>query len=86
MIITQEEFRDYGFNIPEYLLGLVIPLDRNEVFVQHQGTNLCGDFHCPCGYSEHVDQDFCFYWLCDECKTLYKVGSHIGLYKLGQKE
>lgn len=51
-------------------------------WIQHKGSSLCIDMHCKCGYHGHLDSDFCYYYECPSCKTLYEVGSHVRLWEV----
>jgi hypothetical protein len=35
------------------------------IYVQWKGTELCGDFHCECGASGHIDDGFAYSVLCE---------------------
>jgi hypothetical protein len=48
-------------------------------FVQWQGTILCADFVCECGFQGHVDEDFCFVLQCSECGRKYEVAPYLSL-------
>ncbi len=51
-------------------------------FIQWKGTDICMDFTCECGESNHYDGFFAYSIRCFNCKTVYKLGSEIKLTKI----
>jgi len=56
------------------------------VYVQHKGTDLCGDFHCVCGESFHIDDDFVYGVQCPYCERKLEVGCYLGMREIGSDE
>jgi hypothetical protein len=48
-----------------------------EVFIQWKNTNVCMDFHCPCGAQGHIDSGSAYYVLCPSCDTVYELGTAV---------
>lgn len=48
-----------------------------DMFIQWKGTNLCMDFHCPCGVDGHVDADFAYNVQCHGCGAVYEMGTQV---------
>lgn len=46
-------------------------------WIQWKGTNVCMDTQCSCGFSGHIDADFCYFVQCPECGQKYAVGQHV---------
>lgn len=51
-------------------------------WIQWKGTDVCMDFHCECGASQHIDAGFCYYVKCCECGRVYECDGHIALHLL----
>ncbi len=54
--------------------------------LQWKGTDVCMDIHCPCGAHSHLDTEFLYYFICNNCQTVYEVGSYIKLRKVSDEE
>jgi hypothetical protein len=46
-------------------------------FIQWKGTDVCMDFHCPCGHMGHVDDDFAYYVRCQGCGAVYEMNWYV---------
>lgn len=49
------------------------------VFVQWKGTELCGDFHCSCGASGHIDDLFAYSVECGGCGKVWELPINLPL-------
>lgn len=47
------------------------------MFIQWKGTDVCLDFHCPCGTHSHLDADFTYYVRCAGCGSIYQMGTQV---------
>jgi len=59
--------------------------DEPHCWIQWKGTNVCMDFHCECGESSHIDDDFTYYIKCTKCKRVYFCNGHIELIELKEE-
>lgn len=48
-----------------------------EMFIQWKGTDVCLDFHCPCGESGHYDGGFAYFIHCPSCGAVYEMGTQV---------
>lgn len=48
-----------------------------DMFIQWKGTNVCLDFHCPCGTSGHYDGGFAYFIHCPTCDTVFEMGTQV---------
>jgi len=55
-------------------------------WIQWKGTNVCIDLHCKCGYHDHFDGDFFYYFECPKCHRKYAVGQNIKLIELTKEQ
>jgi hypothetical protein len=46
------------------------------MFIQWKGTDVCLDFHCPCGISSHFDGYFAYAVKC-QCGAIYEMGTQV---------
>lgn len=53
--------------------------DSPMTFIQWKGTDVCMDWHCPCGTHNHLDSDFAYSIECYKCGTVFEVGSRVAL-------
>jgi len=53
--------------------------------IQWQGTEVCMDIHCKCGYMSHIDADFAFNVKCPKCGTMYKCNPQIELIEIDEE-
>lgn len=53
-----------------------------ETFIQWKGTQVCMDFHCPCGSHGHIDADFAYFARCDACGALYELGTAVDVRRV----
>lgn len=49
------------------------------VFIQWKGTDVCMDFHCPCGADCHIDGAFTYSVRCGECGATYDLGTQVNV-------
>lgn len=68
------------------LLQKETKVDGPHGWIQWKGTNVCMDTHCKCGYHGHLDDDFCYYYQCPKCNTIYAIGSHVKFVELNDAE
>lgn len=54
----------------------IIP-PRPNASIQWKGTDVCMDFHCPCGENSHIDAKFAYYVKCWNCEETYEMGWYI---------
>lgn len=57
-----------------------------EAFLQYKGTDVCMDFHCKCGQSNHYDGYFAYEIKCGGCGKIYKLSPKIQLTELSEEE
>lgn len=55
-----------------------------DMFIQWKGTDLCMDFHCPCGAHCHVDASFAYYVRCGACGQVYQMGTQVIVRRVDQ--
>jgi len=55
-------------------------------WIQWKGTDVCVDLHCKCGYHDHFDGDFFYYFECPKCHRKYAVGQNIKLIELTEEQ
>lgn len=48
-----------------------------ETFIQWKGTDVCMDFHCRCGQSSHLDDDFAYSVRCPHCGRTFDLGTQV---------
>ena len=48
-----------------------------ETFIQWKGTDVCMDFHCPCGAHAHYDGDFAYSVRCPNCDRTFDLGTQV---------
>lgn len=56
------------------------------MFIQWKGTEVCLDFHCPCGHHGHFDGGFAYYVECPSCGAVYEMGTQVKARRLGDDE
>jgi len=54
-------------------------------WIQWKGTDVCMDIHCECGTHSHVDEEFFYYFQCDNCKKIYSVCPNIQFIELDKE-
>jgi hypothetical protein len=54
-------------------------------WVQWDGTNVCMDVHCACGYRSHIDAGFAYHVECPKCHRVYFCNGHIELIELEKR-
>lgn len=42
-------------------------------YIQLHSSNICGEFHCTCGATGHVDAEFLFLVKCLDCNKVYQI-------------
>lgn len=47
--------------------------------IQWKGTDVCVDMRCTCGQHGHIDGEFCYDYVCSNCKKQYHVGHNVAL-------
>lgn len=47
------------------------------MFIQWKGTDVCLDFHCPCGAHGHFDGYFAYRLRCPSCDAVYELGTQV---------
>lgn len=60
--------------------------DKPDFFLQWKGTDACLDFNCVCGHHSHIDDYFCYYVRCPNCKRVYELSPQIDSRELSQEE
>jgi hypothetical protein len=60
---------DWPFTTPE-------GSDAN-MFIQWKGTEVCLDFHCPCGAHCHLDSGFAYFVQCPHCDSIFEMGTQV---------
>ena len=78
------EFKDFG----EYYQSVYGNDLKSESsgWIQWQGTSVCMDVHCECGYHMHVDREFFFYYECAGCGQKFAVGQIVKLIPLNEEQ
>lgn len=46
-------------------------------FIQWKGTDVCMDFHCTCGNTFHLDEDFTYAVKCLKCECIWRLGTEV---------
>ena len=54
-------------------------------YIQWKGTDVCMDFHCMCGNSIHIDDDFVYAVKCLSCNTVWELGTEVQVTELTDK-
>lgn len=47
------------------------------MFIQWKGTDVCLDFHCPCGAHCHLDADCAYFVKCPRCGDVFEMGTQV---------
>lgn len=55
-------------------------------YIQWKGTDVCIDFHCPCGMHHHFDGDFMYAVKCMDCGTVFEAGTQVRFTKITDPE
>ena len=57
---------------------------KNEIhgFIQWKGTDVCLDFHCECGCSNHYDGTFAYVVKCAGCESLFAPSCYVEMIKV----
>jgi hypothetical protein len=63
-----------------------VPDTDAEMFIQWKGTDVCMDFHCPCGDHNHLDGYFAYYVRCVGCGAVYELGTQVKARRLPEGE
>jgi hypothetical protein len=60
------------------------PVDGTDatMFIQWKGTDVCIDFHCPCGQHGHFDGYFAYFLGCPNCGAVYEMGTQVRATKV----
>ena len=59
---------------------------QGPTFLQHKGSDLCMDVHCPaCGEHSHVDNDFVYFFQCPACDAVFEVGTSLSLKRVPEE-
>lgn len=56
-----------------------ISKDTPSTSIQWKGTDVCMDWHCTCGYHNHIDTDFLYFVKCYSCKLVFEVGTRVAM-------
>lgn len=59
-----------------------IPSAEAETFIQWKGTEVCMDFHCPCGHHGHIDSGFAYFVECGGCGALFELGTAVDVRRV----
>lgn len=51
-------------------------------FIQWKGTQVCLDFHCTCGNSPHIDDEFVYAIRCGNCGKVWSMGTEVQVTEL----
>jgi hypothetical protein len=51
-------------------------------WIQWKGTRVCMDVHCVCGAHGHIDDDFCYHYLCKACGRKFAVSAYVKMIEL----
>jgi hypothetical protein len=51
-------------------------------FIQWKGTDVCMDFHCPCGEANHYDGYFAYEIKCAGCGTVYAPSCNVEMVRV----
>lgn len=62
------------------------PAGEPETFIQWKGTDVCLDFHCPCGHHSHWDCDFLYSLRCPKCRKIWRLGSAVQAVEVSEAE
>lgn len=55
-------------------------------WIQWKGTDVCISLDCSCGYHDHFDGDFLYWYQCAKCGAKYAVSPHVRLIPLTEVE
>lgn len=55
----------------------LIAKDVPHAFIQWKGTDVCMDFHCPCGEGGHFDGYFAYVVECPACHRRWEMAWHV---------
>jgi hypothetical protein len=53
-------------------------------FIQWKGTDVCMDFHCPCGVGGHFDGMFAYVVECPGCHKKYEMAWHVAAREVSE--
>lgn len=62
------------------------PAGEPETFIQWKGTNVCLDFHCPCGHHSHWDCDFIYSLRCPGCRKIWRLGTRVQAVEISEAD
>jgi len=51
-------------------------------FIQWKGTDVCMDFHCPCGHANHYDGHFAYEVICENCRTVFAPSCKVEMVRV----
>lgn len=54
-------------------------------WIQFKGTDLCADFHCPCGEHGHIDAEFAYFFRC-KCGKVFELSGFIEAREISPEE
>jgi len=57
-------------------------IQKDHAFIQWKGTDVCMDWHCPCGCHNHYDAGFCYYVKCKGCGSVFSVSPHVEMVRV----
>lgn len=55
-------------------------------WIQWKGTQVCMDFHCPCGHFGHIDDEFTYWIRCGGCGQVYWANGNVEMVPLTADE
>ena len=55
-------------------------------YIHWNGSDICVDLCCQCGYEGHYDGDYFRYYECPQCHTKYAVGQRVKLIPLRDEQ
>lgn len=61
------------------------PPARPFAYIQWKGTEVCLDFHCPCGELGHVDAGFAYYVRCTNCNQVFEMPWYVSPREVDEK-
>lgn len=62
------------------------PEGKSWGWIQWKGTDVCIDLHCECGYHDHFDGEFLYFYECPACHRKYAVGQNVKLIALTDEQ
>lgn len=66
----------------EEAFNLFTKHNESDGFIQWKGTEICMDFHCECGHSNHYDGFFAYVVKCKNCGKLYALSHNVEMIRV----